>query len=266
MPRPRVYKTEAIVLKHAPLGDTDKILTLYTPHLGKVRAIAKGVRRPRSKLAGHVEPLTRSAMMIAQGQNLDVVTQSQTIDGFVSLKGDLRRISQAMYAAELLDLFTVQDDANPSLYQAFHSTLETLGRGPGGTTVLRHFELRLLDVLGFKPQMRDCISCGALLSHDYWYFSVSGGGIVCSGCRHGEASARPVSKDAVEVLQFLQRADAENIEGMKMPPSLSREIEVTLREYIRYLLEREVKSTTFLDTLRREAGSSTVSAGPASNE
>ncbi len=251
MPRPRVYKTEAIVLRHAPLGDADKILTLYTPHLGKVRAVAKGVRRPRSKLAGHVEPLTRSAMMIAQGQNLDIVTQSQTIDSFVSLKENLLRTSQAMYAAELLELFTVQDDANPTLYQAFHTTLKALCSGSNGAMVLRYYELRLLDILGYKPELNSCISCHSPLSHAYTYFSISGGGVVCSGCRHGEASARSISRDALEALRFLQRAGAENVEGMNASPALSRELETTMREYIRYLLEREVKSTGFLDTLRR---------------
>ena len=113
MPRPRVYKTEAIVLRHDPLGDTDKILTLYTPYLGKLRAVAKGVRRPTSKLAGHVEPLTRSAMMIARGRNLDIVTQSHTIDSFVSLRDDLVRTTQAIYSTELLELFTVENDPTP---------------------------------------------------------------------------------------------------------------------------------------------------------
>ena len=250
MPRPRVYKTEAIVLRHAPLGDTDKILTLYTPHMGKVRAVAKGVRRPRSKLAGHVEPLTRSAMLIAQGQNLDIVTQSQTIDSFISLKENLIRTSQAMYAAELLELFTVEDDANPTLYQAFHTALKALCSGSNGATVLRYYELRLLDILGYKPELNSCISCHSPLSHAYTYFSISGGGVVCSTCRHEEASARPISRDALEALRFLQRASAENVEGMSASPALSREMETTLREYIRYLLEREVKSTEFLDTLR----------------
>ena len=128
MSRPRLYKTEAIVLRHQSLGDADKILTLYTPYLGKIRVVAKGVLKPKSKLAGHVEPLTRSSMMIARGQNLDVISQSHTIDSFIALREDLLGTSRAIYAVELLDLFTVQEDANPGLYETLLSTLSALAR------------------------------------------------------------------------------------------------------------------------------------------
>ena len=252
MPRPRVYKTEAVVLKHTLLGDADKILTLYTPHMGKVRAVAKGVRRTKSRLAGHVEPLTRSAMMLSQGQNLDVVSQSQTINSYLGLREDLERTTLGIYAAELLDLFTLQDDANPSLYNLFLITLEALCSAANASMVIRYYETRLLDSLGFRPELSACISCRSSMSQEYTYFSVSGGGIVCSGCRGGEASTRPISQDALEALRFLQRAGLENVRDLTTPPSLSREMEITLREYIRYLLEREVRSTGFVDTVRRQ--------------
>ena len=252
MPRPRVYKTEAIVLRHDPLGDADKILTVYTPYLGKLRAVAKGVRKPRSKLAGHVEPLTRSAMLIARGQNLDVLTQSQTIDSFVSLREDLVLTSQAIYAAELLDLFTVQEDANPDLYQTILSVLKTLSLTQDGGLALRHYELRLLGNIGFKPELYSCVSCHSPVAGSQVHFSASGGGVLCSGCLRGEVSVRPISPRALKALRYFQQASPSKITEITLPMTLSKEIEATMRAYIRYLLEREVKSTAFLDTLFRQ--------------
>ncbi len=261
MPKPRVYKTEAVVLKHTLLGDADKILTLYTPHLGKVRAVAKGARRAKSRLAGHIEPLTRSAMLLSQGQNLDVVSQSETINGFLGLREDLERTTLGIYAAELVDLFTLQDDASPSLYNLFLITLEALCKAANPAMVIRYYETRLLDSLGFRPELNACISCRSPMGQEYTYFSVSGGGIVCSGCRGGEASARPISRDALEAFRFVQRAGLENVQDLTTPAPLSRELEVTLREYIRYLLERDVRSTGFVDTVRRQVHLS--AEGPA---
>src|SRR3972149_1127095 len=107
MPQPpRVYKTPAIVLRQRKLGDADKIITLYSAEYGKLDAVAKGVRRITSRLAGHVEPLSHGSFMLAHGRNLDVITQVQTIETFQPLRDNLERLSRALYAAELVDRAT----------------------------------------------------------------------------------------------------------------------------------------------------------------
>src|SRR5258708_39802035 len=114
MPRPRVYKTDAIVLRQRKLGEADQIGTLFTAHGGKVDAVAKGVRRTKSRLAGHLEPLTHGAYLLAQGRELDIVTQAETNDGSPGLRGDLDRLSRGLYCAELVDrLLPARSEANP---------------------------------------------------------------------------------------------------------------------------------------------------------
>lgn len=255
MPRPRVYKTEAVVLRYDPLGDADKILTLYTPQLGKLRAVAKGVRRPRSKLAGHVEPITRSAMLIAQGRNLDIVSQSQTIDGFLSLKEDLTLTTQAMYIAELLGLFTAEGDADLNLYQGLLTALNALPLASDSGLILRHYELHLLNDIGYKPQLENCISCHSPIDATRLFFSASGGGIVCSGCSHGVPSTQPISGDTLKTLRVLQKTNVQSILEKVPPPGLSTELERTNRDYMCYLLDRAIKSTVFLDTVSKGATS-----------
>src|SRR5437588_93894 len=105
---PRVYRTEAIVLRGYDYGEADRILTLYTPNSGKLRAIAKGVRRTKSRMAGHLDLFTRSNMLVARGRQLDIVTQAETIESFRSMRDDLSRVSLAHYVAELVDSFTAE--------------------------------------------------------------------------------------------------------------------------------------------------------------
>src|SRR5512136_3128624 len=102
MPKPRTYQTEAVIIKKTKLGEADRVLTLCTPDLGKIQAVAKGVRRPRSKLAGHLELLTHSLVSLARGRNLDTIIGSQTINSFLPLKTDLSLASRALYVTELV--------------------------------------------------------------------------------------------------------------------------------------------------------------------
>ncbi|MEJ2048139.1 MAG: DNA repair protein RecO, partial [Dehalococcoidia bacterium] len=150
MSRPRNYQTEAIIIKKTKLGEADRILTLYTPNLGKIQAVAKGVRRPRSKMAGHLELLTHSLVSLARGRNLDTVTGSQTIDGFLPLKSDLKLTSYALYAVELVEQFTADHDENQPLFELVLKTLHQLCQDTDHELTLRYFELHLLDLVGYR--------------------------------------------------------------------------------------------------------------------
>jgi DNA repair protein RecO (recombination protein O) len=251
MAKPRVYKTEAIVLKRTNLGEADKILTIYTPNMGKIRAVAKGVRRPKSKLGGHVETLTRSSMMLASGRNLDIITQSQTLDSYLPLRNDLLRTSCALYAAELVDRFTEEHVGNYPIYRLLLNTIEQIAETDNVDLLLRYFEIQMLGYLGYKPQLQTCVSCREALEPQENYFSASGGGVLCPSCRATEPRVRPLSLNALKVLRLFQDSDYGQASSVRLSPGLAKELEIVLREYTRYLLEREVKSAEFLDQLKR---------------
>jgi len=252
MTTPRVYKTEAIVLKRMNLGEADRILTLYSPNLGKFRAVAKGVRRPKSKMGGHLELLTHSALMLARGKNLDIITQSQTIDSFLPLRGDLWHTTTALYAAELVERFTAEHVENRPLYKLLLNTLSWLCEAEDAELTLRYFELKLLTHLGYKPQLHQCLGCKTSIEPRTNFFSSSGGGVLCPQCREKEPLACPISVNALKVMRFLEKSAYAAASKLKLDAELSRELEQLMRHYIRYLLEREVRSVEFLDRLRRE--------------
>ena len=124
MPRERLYRAEAIVLRRMNLGEADRLLTLYTPEWGKIRVLAKGVRKPTSRKAGHLELFTHSRLLIAKGRSLDIVTQAETITPFLLLRKDLIRTSYAYYVAELVDRFLEEGEESPALFRLL---LESLG-------------------------------------------------------------------------------------------------------------------------------------------
>jgi DNA repair protein RecO (recombination protein O) len=250
MPKPRNYQTEAIIIKKTKLGEADRILTLYTPHLGKIQAVAKGVRRPRSKLAGHLELLTHSLVSLARGRNLDTITGSQTINSFLPLKSDLQLTSYALYATELVDQFTADHIENYPLFQLLLETLHQLCQAGDNELALRYFELHLLNQVGYRPQLQQCVSCHQSLEPTTNSFCSSAGGMLCPSCRLNQPLTHSVSVTALKVLRLLQSSDYSTVVRLKMNPELSHQLEKVMRDYLKYLLEREVKSVAWLDTLK----------------
>ena len=250
MSKPRNYQTEAIIIKKIKLGEADRILTLYTPHLGKIQAVAKGVRRPRSKMAGHLELLTQSQVSLARGRNLDTITGSQTIDSFLPLKSNLELTSYGLYAIELTHQFTADHVENYPLFGLLLETMHRLCQGGNSELVLRYFELHLLNLVGYRPQLEQCVSCHSPLQPISNLFSPSAGGVLCPNCLKSQPLTHPLSVNALKVLRWLQGSDFNATSKLRMKPALSRELEGVTRGYIEYLLEREVKSTAWLDSLR----------------
>jgi DNA repair protein RecO (recombination protein O) len=264
MDTPRNYQTQGVILKQTKLGEFDKIVTIYTPEHGKVKAVAKGACRPKSKLGGNVEPLTHSLMLLARGRNLDIVTQSQTVNGFLVLKSDLWRMACGLYLLELIDAFTVEGSEAHALFDLLLDVLNQLSGPDSSEAVLRYFELHLLHHLGYRPQLQRCVVCNSPLKPGVNFFSPHKGGLLCPNCNSQENHSyeqieatsselsRPISVAALKVLRLWQNCDYVTAMRVRMKPELSRELEQLLCDYIRYILQRELKSLTWLRQLKKD--------------
>lgn len=260
----RNYQAHGIILRQAKLGEFDKIVTIYTAEFGKIRAVAKGACRAKSKLGGNVEPLTHSLMLIARGRNLDIVTQSQTIDGFLALKSDLWRMACSLYLVELVDSFTAEGAENRPLFDLLLDTLNQLSEPDSNEIALRYFELHLLQQLGYRPQLRRCVNCDSPLRPVVNFLSPGKGGLLCPQCNSQESaryeqtgaiSARhliPLSVEALKVLRLWQGCDYATARRVRVSADLAAELEQVLCQYIEYTLQRELKSLTWLRHLRKE--------------
>ena len=249
----RVYKTEAVVLRQRKLGEADKILTLFSADLGKFDAVAKGVRKPASRKAGHVELLTHTSLMLARGRNLDIITQSEAIATYLPLREDLRRLGCGLYVAELVDRFTAE---RAESYPLFRLLVETLGRlavRDDLDLVLRFFEMNLLVHSGFQPELARCVVCQSPLRPAANSFSPGAGGIVCPACTPAQSGLRPLSVNAIKVLRLLQTGRFGEAARLRLNHDLSVEIEGHLRSYLRTYTERDLRALEFLNDVRREA-------------
>lgn len=242
----RTLRVDAVVLRHADWGEADRLLWLYTREQGKLRAVAKGARKPRSRKAGHLQPFTRVALMLARGRDLWIVTQAETIDAYLPLREDLHLTGQASYALELVDRFTYEDGENRSLYDLLASTLARLAAGDDVFLAMRFFEIRLLDFLGFRPELFICVSCGQEILAVNQFFSAQQGGALCPRCGPGVAGARPVSMEALKYLRHMQRSAYPDLRRARIPLGVQKEIEALLQHYLTYLLERGLNSPAFI--------------------
>jgi len=252
MPEPRNYQTEAIVIRKTKLGEADSILTFYTPHLGKIQGFARSLRKPRSKLAGHLELLTHSQVSFARGRNLDTITGSQTINSFLPLKSDLWLTSYGLYVAELVNQFTADQQENYSLFQLLLETLEQLCQANNKELLLRYFELHLLESVGYRPQLRECVSCHLALEPTANSFSPGAGGMLCPDCQPSQPFAYPLSVNAQKVLRLLQTSDYTSASILKIDSELALELDMVMSNYIKFLLEKEVKSAAWLENLKEQ--------------
>ncbi len=211
---------EAVILRHNDWGEADRMLSLFTLELGKVRAVAKGVRKLRSRKAGHLEPFTRSSLLLARGREMLLVTQAETVDAYLPLREDLMCTTYASYVVELLDRFTYEEGENQALFRLLVETLSrlassrTLGdsSAAGSERLLqelsvRYYEMRLLDLVGFRPQLFYCLGCQAEIKPQDQFFSAEKGGVLCPNCVKDVPEARPITMNVLRYLRHFQRSN-----------------------------------------------------------
>jgi DNA repair protein RecO (recombination protein O) len=252
--RQRTFHLEAIVLRHIDWGEADRLIWLYSRELGKVRSVAKGVRKPRSRKAGHLEPFTRVNLLLAHGKDLPLITQAETIEAYFPLREDLIRTTYASYVIELLDRFTYEEGEHRALYRLLTDTLMRLCQSDDLDLVVRYFEVRLLDLVGFRPQLFQCVGCGEDIMPQDQFFSAHQGGVLCPKCGSKINEAKPISMAALKYLRYFQRSSYAESAQAKLAPPINREIEITMQHYLTYLLERGLNTPSFLRRVRKGIG------------
>jgi DNA repair protein RecO (recombination protein O) len=231
-----------------------------------VRVVAKGARRPISKKAGHLELLCYSRLQIAQGRNLDIVTQAQSIESFVQLRNQLWHMTCGFYLAELVDRFIEDDAQHIEVYNLLLQALRTLEaharevqqrqiQGIADETanydriqlLLRYFEIYLLSFIGYEPVLRACAHCRAELQPRENGFNPSLGGALCPNCSHLWSQA--LSMNALKILRLLQRTEWSLVPHFRFDASLRSEVKAATHSLLRFHLERDLKSWSFLEML-----------------
>jgi DNA repair protein RecO (recombination protein O) len=250
-PHFRSIRVDAVVLRHSDYGEADRLLTLYTRQLGKTRAIAKGARKIASRKAGHIEPFTHVRLQLARGRDMLILTQADTVDAYQPLREDLILTSQASYVLELLDRFTYQDETeNSAIFRLLTETLSRLAAKADPWLVIRYYEMRLLDHLGFRPQLSECANCRRPILPEDQFFSFNAGGVICPRCGQGLRNVIPISVETLKYLRHFQRSSYADAARARPSAEVQQEAETLMQGYFTYLLERELNTPGFLKSIR----------------
>jgi len=248
----RSIRVEAIVLRHAEWGEADRLVTLYTREQGKLRTVAKGARKITSRKAGHLEPFTRVKLQLARGRDLLLVTQADTLDPYLPLREDLTLTGFASYVVELLDRSIYEEeDANPTLFRLLADTLKRLALGGDAWLAVRYYEMRLLDFLGFRPQLITCANCSSEIQPEAQYFSYNTGGVICPRCGSGLPNLMPISMEALKYLRHFQRSTYGEAARAHPGSAIRAEVENLMQGYFSFFLERELNSPDFLRRVQK---------------
>jgi len=245
------YEADAIVLRRLNYGEADRILTLLSREHGKFSAIAKGVRKGKARNGSALDLFSHSRMMIAKGRNLDVVAQVERQGDLRHIAGDVQRTAYASLVAEVVD--KVLEDRHP-VDDIFDLVLVTLARLDNHERSSRAdaawFLMRVLDLLGYQPQLFDCPGCNQPLPEAAGWFSPLLGGILCSRCGDHSQSGSPVSVNGLKILRVMAAGDGELYDRLKLTVEVQHEVEQALEAQLEYHLDRHLKSLDFIRTMR----------------
>lgn len=253
----RLYRVEAIVLGGMDFKEADRILTLFTREEGKLRVIAKGIRKPTSRLGYGLDHLARVRLQLAGGRELDVVTGVELLDGHPTLAGDVTAYAYASHVAELVDRLSVDRQTNPAVHELLVGAIAAIASGADPYPVARYSELTLFTLFGFRPELYRCVGCGADIRAAVNALSPRLGGMLCPDCQLNDRSAYPLSVDAQKYLRQLDRAGLSATMGLRIGAHVRRELEVAMLAWARHHAERELSSLAVLRQV--QAGDSSVS-------
>jgi DNA repair protein RecO (recombination protein O) len=242
-----IYTAEAVILRKVDYGEADRILTLLTRERGKVPAIAKSVRKSKSRMSGQLDVFAHGKMLLAEGKTMDVVTQFQRITENSALGSDLKRAAVASVVVEVADKIMEERHAAPEMFTLVVDALTHLSdRETPPLMELADFLMRILAELGYTPELLRCARCGGPLGEEGLAFSALAGGVVCNGCSHHDMPARAISSRSVKILRVLAAGDRELFFRLRLDEADNRAIESVLEAQLEHHLDRQLKSIDFL--------------------
>lgn len=234
----RSYKTKGIVIRRDNIGEADRRVALFTQRLGKVVVIAKGARRPKSRLSSATDLFCEIEMVAARGRTFDILTEADIVSAHSKIGSSWQKTKNAYWVGEVVAKLVHEDEPNPHLYELLSSSLKTIN-DHDEKLVLDYFAFQLLCALGYQPELSKCAHSGKPLEKDKKYiFSPSSGGVVLQ--LSGE-KGRSIDIDTIKAMRYLNNSWPE-VRRLRLSPEVSQELHTHLKEFTEAILEKEIKS------------------------
>ena len=244
--RKKIIQTEAIALKVYDFGDADRIFIFLTPGQGIIKIVAKGIRKPKSKMGGHIDVLSKINAYISLNDNLSNLSQVETIENYKFIKEDLTLISVGFYLLELSEKFSVENDPNNDIYYLLSMTLDKIDKSVNLDLLMRWFELNLLSLSGFLPDLYNCQISGETLPEGDHLFSSINGGLVESKFSTETDNYIYVDKNSIKAMRFLINNEWDKVSSSKFSVKNLEKIKEVTKKYIQTITQSSINSEKFL--------------------
>jgi len=248
----RLFQTDGIVLKCIKLNESDKIVTMFSRHHGKIRAIAKGIRKTKSQFGSSLENLTLVKIMAFKGKNLNIVSQTEIINSFFPQSKDLISYGIAIQCAEIIDKITEDEDPNESIYILFKNVLMLLRDEENTALLLVAFQWKLFSILGYQPELNKCVHCNSYIKKNkYYVIDIQKGGLICNSCQMEYNYYQiKITGYCLRLLKRILAADLPMIHNKKVLQSELCELVKITDRYMFHQFEIENKTKQFLDKIK----------------
>jgi len=260
---PNTYKTECLVLRRLPFREADRKIVVLTPGRGKLRLLARGAAKIKSKLAAHLEPFSCSQIMVAVGKNYDTIAASTLKKKYSTLSQSLLKKAWADYVVEIVDNVTKEEQADLDIYRLVNDTLEFLDSLAmrtakdylSGFMTVAGFVVKLISHLGYHPELSNCSVCHKRISSSGNAFDFTQGGVICQTCysdKKNQSNIVPITDAAIKLLRFLLTEPFLKISKLKATKDQLDELKNTIDKFLAYYVEVELKSVEFIRYLNRQ--------------
>lgn len=242
-------KVEGVVLKTRDYGETNKIVTLFTKEFGKIGLMARGARKPKSRMASVTQPFVIGQYLIQRSTQLGTMQQGEIVESLRKIREDIEKTAYAAYLAELLDKLIEERHPNSFLFQEFVSSLKRIGEGDNPNIIRIFFELKLYTIAGFAPEVHHCVSCGSNTQLNY--FSIPEGGLLCNQCSGNDTHSYSLLPSLVRILQMGEAVSIDRVGQMNVKPENQKLLIHIMDEYYDRFGGYALKSRKFLQQMEK---------------
>jgi DNA repair protein RecO (recombination protein O) len=243
------YQTKAIVLRTRNLGEADRILVLLCEDHGKLEAVVKGARRQHSRFIGNTLPFNYLKAMLFTGRGLEQLGQADLLRSFAVLREDLVKMAYASYWVELLDAFLPEREGGGAIFRFLLAAFLTLEQTDQPELLNLAFQVRLLNYLGYQPQLAQCLNCGNVNRAEHRFFAPESGGVLCTSCAAGFSNLISISQEELTLLAQLAVTDIRQLGELNATSRHRQVLRSILQSFVAYRLDRPLKSQLILEQL-----------------
>lgn len=248
-------RSNAVVIGHYSLGETDKIIVFFTRDYGKVRAVAKGAKRLKSRLAGKTEILNYGELIYFEraGKDLHLINSFDIIEPFQTIKEDLMKMAYCSYIADLIQHITSEAYSDPDIFDLMLSALYVIKFADDIEIIVRAFEIKLLEKMGLNPRLDLCVICASEINDEVPKFSIQSGGVICGKCVRSGHHAFNLSRESLETMRKMANIPLDIIPSLTIQDSNRQEIKKVLLGFLSFHMDlKNLRSLGFLESIEKE--------------